>query len=187
MKIEVYDNFLPKEEFENLRDIIVWNFSLPLYFQPSVTAFDTNDNCKDNGLWNWYATHELYKDDDYDSPRSSDFLDDYIFSPHFKSVYDSFIPRFEEMGIYTRLQRIKINMYPYTTEVMEHDPHYDNEKEHRGALFSLNTCNGFTKLHEGTRIDSVANRLITFPYHYEHRGTTCTNKPYRMVINFNYF
>ena len=186
MKIEVYDNFLPKEEFENLRDIIVWNFSLPFYFQPSVTAFDTNDNCKDNGFWNWYATHHLYKDDDYDSPRSSDFSDDYIFSTHFKSVYDSFIPRFEEMGIYTRLQRIKINMYPYTTEVMEHDPHYDNEKEHRGALFSLNTCNGFTKLHEGTRIDSVANRLMLFYPHHMHNSSTTSDAPARYNINFNF-
>ena len=186
MDIHVIDDFLPQEEFEKLREMIVFNWNFPLHFQHTVSAYG-DDNCESNGFWNWYATHVVYRDDDYDSPRSSDFLDDYIVSSrYYQSLYDSFIPRFKEMGIYTRLQRIKINMYPYTDDVKEHDSHYDTDKEHRGALFSLNTCNGFTKLHEGTKIDSIANRLMLFYPHYWHNSSTTSDAPARYNINFNF-
>ena len=186
MDVNVIDDFLPKEEFEKIRDTIVWSNGFPLYFQNSVSAFNDNDNCKDNGFWNWYATHCLYRDNHYDCPISTDYKEDHIISTYFKMIYDAFIPRFKEMKIFTRLQRIKVNMYPYTTEVMEHDPHYDTDIPHRGALFSLNTCNGFTKLHEGTRIDSVANRLMLFYPHYMHNSSTTSDAPARYNINFNF-
>jgi len=183
MDVNVIDDFLPQEEFEKIRDLIMWNVDFAFYMQKSVSTFG-DDNCLDHGFWNWYATHVAFRDDDYNSPTG--YRKECILSRHFQLIYDTFIPRFEKMGIYTRLQRIKINMYPHTKEVMEHKPHYDTDVPHRGALFSLNTCNGFTKLHEGTKIDSVENRLMLFHPNYLHNSSTASNVPARYNINFNF-
>ena len=50
----------------------------------------------------------------------------------------------------------------------------------------MNTNNGYTEFENGVKIESVANRLITFPAGMKHRGTSCTDKKIRVVINFNY-
>ena len=43
------------------------------------------------------------------------------------------------------LLRIKINFYPNTHEVVEHTSHIDYDFSHTAAIFSLNTCDGYTK------------------------------------------
>jgi hypothetical protein len=50
----------------------------------------------------------------------------------------------------------------------------------------MNTCNGYTLFEDGTKVESVANRIVTFPNSMKHTGTTTTDSEYRMVINFNY-
>ena len=55
------------------------------------------------------------------------------------------------------------------------------------SILYLNTNDGYTEFENGTKIESIENRLITFPLSYRHTGTTCTNNPFRVVINFNYF
>jgi len=51
----------------------------------------------------------------------------------------------------------------------------------------VNTNNGYTKFEDGTKVESVANRLVTFPANMKHKGTSCTDEKIRVVINFNYF
>ena len=58
---------------------------------------------------------------------------------------------------------------------------------HFTSILYLNTNDGYTQFENGTKIESIENRLITFPLSYRHTGTTCTNQPFRAVINFNYF
>ena len=55
------------------------------------------------------------------------------------------------------------------------------------SIFYANTTDGYTEFEDGTIVEGIGNRLITFPYHYKHRGTGCTDQAFRMVINFNYF
>ena len=57
---------------------------------------------------------------------------------------------------------------------------------HKGGLFSLNTCDGFTVI-EGKEIESVANRMVFFDAELSHRGVSATDTRYRCVINFNWF
>ena len=37
------------------------------------------------------------------------------------------------------------------------------------------------------KITSEKNKLVMFNSDTEHASTTCTNKDYRIVLNFNYF
>jgi len=56
------------------------------------------------------------------------------------------------------------------------------------SIFYLNTNNGIT-IFEDTKeeVESVSNRMITFPGYLRHTGTTATDKPHRILININYF
>jgi hypothetical protein len=87
-----------------------------------------------------------------------------------------------------QLQRIKANLYPRDTTFFEHAAHHDNTWEDaKGALFMVNTCDGYTKLHDGTKINSVGNRMLFFRPHLNHSSTNTTNTHCRVTINFNYF
>ena len=64
-------------------------------------------------------------------------------------------------------------------------PQYANMKT---SLFYLNNTNGPTVFKDGSEVDCVRNRLLTFPSNTIHSGRSHTegdNK--RIVINFNYF
>ena len=87
--------------------------------------------------------------------------------------------------------RIKANMTRRTDTIIEHGYHIDyKEKIPPNALtsiFYVNTNNGYTKFEDGTIIESIANRFISFPAELRHTGTTCTDKNNRLVIYFNYY
>ena len=86
-----------------------------------------------------------------------------------------------------KLIQIKINFYPNTPEICEYDYHVDYEYPHKGAILSLNTCDGYTKLREtDTKYPSVANTLLQFDSSKDHCGTTTTNALGRFNVNINY-
>jgi hypothetical protein len=174
MDIKIIDNFLPKEEFEELKGNIVFNATFPFYFQSYVShdpRFQVDE--KTNELWNWYATHSFYN---YDKPESN-------YCPR---IVEIFIPKFQEMGIYKSLMRIKANLYPHTDVIREHSQHDDYSFKHYAALYSLNTCDGFTRMSDGTKIDSVENRIFFFDGSEFHNSSTTTNVMARYNINFNF-
>ena len=88
--------------------------------------------------------------------------------------------------------RVKANLLTRTDEILQnafhsdfdkHKKNYDNVKT---AIFYLNTNNGKTIFEDGTRVESIANRLVTFDSNVNHTGTTCTDKIFRSVINVVY-
>ena len=85
------------------------------------------------------------------------------------------------------LIRVKANFYPQTYSLIEHQQHWDCPFPHKGAIFCLNTCNGFTRFEDQTTVGSVENRLILFDTSKLHNSTTCTDEKGRFNIAFNYF
>ena len=55
------------------------------------------------------------------------------------------------------------------------------------AIFYLNTTNAPTILEDGTEIECRANRFVSYPANTYHAGVLCTDQPYRVLINLNYF
>ena len=97
-------------------------------------------------------------------------------------------PLMERSPNLRQLQRCKANLYPRDTTFFEHAAHHDNTWEDAsGALFMVNTCDGYTRLHDGTKINSVANRMLFFRPHLDHASTNTTNAHCRVTVNFNYF
>ena len=100
------------------------------------------------------------------------------------------------------LWRIKANLLTKTPTIVENEFHidiadYDDEnrktifpeklKQLTTSIFYMNTNNGYTKFEDGTIVESVANRLVSFSADTKHKGTSCTDEKTRVVINFNYF
>jgi len=85
------------------------------------------------------------------------------------------------------LVRIKANLFPKTEKIEEHGYRTDFPFECTTSIFYLNTNNGYTKFEDGTIIESVTNRLLTFPTLCKHTDSSCTDEAARVIINFNYF
>ena len=129
----------------------------------------------------------------YDS--MCDELDNYQFG---NVMYQNMTPKSDEFGLvngilnYSQLKiaaliRVKANLNTRTHKIIKHGFHVDLPYPCTTAIYYVNTCNGFTEFEDGTVVESVANRFVTFPSSLKHTGTTCTDQKARMVINFNYF
>lgn len=172
---EVIDNFLDPDEFDDLQNLVL-GVDFPWYIATNVASSKTNpytirnyNSFIEDQLWNWYGVHLVYTT----VPRSS----------HFDYIMSLFAQKLE---MKTPI-RIKVNFHPYTNEVKEHAQHQDYPYSHKGAVFSLNTCDGFTRMTNGDKVDSVANRIVLFDPSEFHNSTTTSNQKGRYNINFNYF
>ena len=168
MKYEVIDNFLDEEYFDKLLTLFVkeergeGNLKMPWFFQSIITEHKV---VKSNLF---YMVHMFYY---HNVPKSR--------------FYNELLPLLEKLKV-GGLIRIKGNLYPNTEILHEHPMHIDYDFSHSGAILSLNTCDGYTKLKDGTKIDSIANRILLFDSSEEHCSTTTTNVPARFNINMNY-
>ena len=100
--------------------------------------------------------------------------------------FDILTPVLKKLDIKS-LIRVKANLYSSSNKIEEHKSHVDFSFKHKGALFSLNTCNGFTMLMNNTKIKSVGNRILLFDASKPHYSSTCTDAKIRCNININYF
>jgi len=162
MDYEVKDNFLPKENLNILKKEI-FNSYFPWYFQEKININHKNDE-KD---LSYYMTHNVFLDN---TPSSywNLFTKNLLF----------FIP-------YSKVIRVVVNLYPRSEKININELHVDYPYEHKSALFSLNTCDGFTSF-ENKKIDSKENRILFFEGHKKHASSTCTNAKARFNININY-
>ena len=162
-KYKVIDNFLDKEDLKQLQNVYD-HMLFPWFFCDTIT----NSGEKQNELF--YLIHVLYAED---KPNSSYF--DMIIKPFLKNKF------------WNSLIRVKLNNYPNQNRFVENTPHIDYGYKHKGALFCLNTCNGYTKMYDGKKINSVENRMIFFDPTKSHASTNTTDQNKRVNINFNYF
>ena len=168
---EIIDNFFPLDEFNEL-----YGFLLPpklIKGQEQLCWGYTHNviNMEGKGEEDWrllYFVHMAYE------------------HTILSAMTDKILPHCKQLNIKT-LIRMKINLYPNTETIKEHGMHIDYDFPHKAGILSINTCDGYTKLEDGTKIDSVANRMLLFDASTPHSSSTCTNQPTRVNININYF
>jgi len=166
--VKIEDNFLAQTDFDKIQTMMMghtfpWFLNL---FIDSVTDVDK-----------FQFIHVFYKDK---APCSN----------HIKNM----IPILTILDP-TAIYRIKSNLLIKTSSIIENKFHSDLSsvlKEDQRAhwitsIFYVNTNNGYTKFENGMKVESVANRMVSFPANMEHKGTTCTDEQTRVVVNFNYF
>ena len=176
MKIdyELIDNFLPSDVLDEFRRLLIptecttRKKAITWEYTPNPAQIKEKDNKTSEIKYPFYFSHMVYK---YT-----------ILSP----LYDKILPHCELLK-FKALIRIKFNMYPNTEILKEHGMHTDYEFSHKAGILSINTCDGYTKLEDGTKIDSIANRMLIFDASNLHAPSTTTDQPVRVNINFNYF
>ena len=164
MKIE--DNFLDQEEF----------IKLQTFMMDGGFAWHYNDGIDDERILNKFQfIHMFYSC----SMPVSPFLE------KMQPIFD----KIQSISLF----RIKANLLTKTPTIVENEFHVDIDKmpEERlkqwtNSILYMNTNNGYTKFEDGTKVESVANRMVTFPADTKHTGTSCTDERTRVVINFNY-
>ena len=158
MSYKIIDNFLEKSHLEEIQKIYLSD-QMP-WCMSVVNGNDKN---------NTYFIHHIHCGHTIVSNFSNPII----------PIVDKINPR--------ALLRIKANLYTRSDNLIIHAPHIDYEYEHKAAIFYVNTNDGFTILNDGTKVKSVANRLLMFEAHKEHQSTNCTDEKARVNINFNYF
>ena len=160
MKYKIIDNFLPTEEFIKIKNLMLSN-DFPWYYNNFVSHEHIQDG--------FYFSHIFYKD--------------YLVKSDKIVLLNSIISKIKPKAII----RIKGNFYTQTHKIIEHGNHVDCTFEHKGFIFYINSNDGFTKLKDGTIVESIENRGLFFDPSIEHNSSTCTNQFGRININFNYF
>jgi hypothetical protein len=158
---QIVDNYLPKEQFEVVRNIVSQE---EFYWQFIRSVASNTANVDD-----FYFTHVLY--------------DNEPLSQYYNDIYNIFKDRLDIKA----LKRIKANLYTRTETLINHAIHRDYDYSHKGAIYYINSNDGFTVLEDGTKVESKENRILLFDPCSIHNSTTCTDKQARLNINFNYF
>ena len=170
IKTEVIDNFLDKHQFDCLKKKIVFS-DLPYELTKKVAGYE-GGIINETPHWYWYGIHVLYKENE---PASEAF-----------EIVKPLIEKIVQLGYGFGFIRAKVNFYPYTETVYEHGPHIDYDFPNYGAVFSLNTCDGFTRMPDGSKVESVENRIVFFDSSKQHNSSTTSNASGRFNINLNF-
>ena len=182
---EIIDNLLNEHDFQAIRSLM-----LPTHGQDNQFQ------------WHWGDRKTSTTDGREDEDSNFQFVH-FLYSGFpalSKSSYFSVIlPILAELKGVIGLVRIKVNLETNKGAQLKSSFHWDyhtpSESEHEKempypnvhvAIYYVNTNNGYTELEGGTKVKSVANRLLLFPNTMKHRGVSQTDEKRRCVINFNY-
>ena len=164
MKPVVIDNFLDEQSFQNLQNIMFGENFCWVY----NGAIDYEDD-----EYKFQFTHSFYKNNIGPSSQQYGKLSHILNKIRPKEIF-----------------RIKANLLSRTSEIVENSFHVDIADlgilPWTTSIFYMNTNNGYTEFETGAKVESVENRMLVFPAEMKHRGTSCTDKKIRVVVNFNY-
>jgi len=175
MTIEVLDNYLPEREYSMIHDCVMGYNDAGDIKNSFTWIFDNKiaiEPCPDN---HFQLIHLI-------------FMEYNILSPYF----DLMRPIINKESMVS-IGRIKANsiIRTETLKVFENSFHTDYEpetaKRMQTAIYYVNSNDGYTLFEDGTKVESVGNRLVRFPTNIKHTGTTCTDANRRVLINFNWF
>jgi hypothetical protein len=160
--VKVFKNILKKEEADYLEDRFTFN-NFP-----------------------WFITRGIVNEN-----IDKDYQFNHIFYTNFRINSDFFNLLEPILNVLkpTSLIRIKANLVPKESKITKHKMHTDlpDSTNYKTAVYYVNTNNGCTLFKNNKKIISEKNKLVVFNGDVEHGSTTCTNKDYRVVLNFNYF
>lgn len=154
----IKDNFLPQEDFLNIKNLFL-SSNFPWYFTESETAYR-------DGINQFF--HVFY----YQETIRSGFF----------PILNPILSQFNIQN----LLRVKANLNPKTKELEKGRFHTDTNIDCNTMIYYVNSNNGCTLFENEDSVQSIENRLVIFPSHFRHAGTSCTDENARCVINFNF-
>tara|TARA_B100001250_G_scaffold138156_1_gene118247 strand:- start:146 stop:781 length:636 start_codon:yes stop_codon:yes gene_type:complete len=183
MTIEIYDDFLVPSEHEKLEELFLGKKEYGNY---------TNSD------FPWFWGTIIGGSSEYD-PLNNRQLSSLIYDYNHNAghLFCGIIPQTNPNNLkeilsdprlnVAALCRIKANLSPRTVDHNTNGFHIDLPYKCTTGIFYVNTNNGWTEFEDGTKVECVANRMITFPSYMRHAGVTTTDSHCKVLINFNYF
>jgi hypothetical protein len=162
MTYKVIDNFLSEEDYLKIKYEMIDSRNFPWFYYSTVSLEGFEDET-------FYFNHIFFGNPYYKS--------------HLLELVNPIIDKIKPKS----LIRVKGNLYTNMGKWMENGKHMDYDFEHKGAIYYVNTNNGYTVLEDGTKIESIANRILFFDSSKPHNSTHCTDQKVRVNININYF
>jgi len=161
-KMKIIHNLLEPTVFKDIQNFIFKSHNFPLFYH--------NDVGIKGDISDFMFTHLFYIND----KQNSDFMS-FILNP----ILDKLKPK--------KLIRAKLNCYTKKEKHIKTSAHVDYKYPHKVALFSLNTCNGYTYFTKSKKkIYSVENDCVLFNGQLKHCSVNQTDENLRINININY-
>ena len=156
--MKIIKNFLPLNQYNFLKEQIQSN-EFPWYFNEYTVTPDTQ----------FQFIHSFY----YMHKQQSNLF------PLINPIIELIDPAL--------LFRVKINLNPQTSSIIETGMHKDlQDSRFKSSVLFFNTCDGYLKLKNNNPILSEDNKLVTFDSCIEHTGSTTTNEKRRIVMTIIY-
>ena len=165
MDLRVIDNFLPPDNFKKIESLLLGD-NFPWFYNNNVIT-----SIKEIGIYQF--THTFF---DVRDPWNG------IASQWYGDIIDPYAAKLNVR----QWVRAKGNLLPRTVFNRNTGYHVDI---HRctTAVYYVNTCNGYTRLDDGPKIDSIENRMLLFDANIPHASTNTSDANARYNININYF
>jgi len=173
MSYKIIDNLCGAEVNDNLhrQTVTEWQWAFnPFKVRPT----------DQNSLYDYQFVHKLHS------------IFEQGYSPHWNDI----IPVIAKLNVNVNIgafRRVKANLQVAQKDVVYGGFHHDltgkgiPDENLFIAIYYVNTNNGYTEFEDGTKIDSIADRLIVFKNDIKHRGVSQTDTKQRIVINFNFY
>ena len=160
--MKIIHNLLKPSVFKDIQNFIFNSNNFPLYYLNNVGFKEDKSD--------FMFTHLFYVND----KQMSDFMP-LIINP----ILDKLKPK--------KIIRAKLNCYTKKEKHIQTAHHIDYQQPHKVALFSLNTCNGYTYFKKSKKkVYSFENDCVLFNGLLEHCSVNQTDENLRINININY-
>ena len=175
---EVFDNFIDDDTFPEIKYEIVYS-DLEMEFCSYVTARCDDDEqilTKEyHSKWSWCLTHKIFN-----VCQSS--------SPVFPLLNNSLFQKLESLpkNNIKCLHKCNIIAYPNTETIKENLMYHDYHWSVNTGILFLNTCDGYVKFQDGTKVNAVENRFVLFDGSKPHCLSSTTNEKLMYTININF-
>ena len=169
MNVTIIDNFLEEDKFKSISDLMPYQISWHYY---DHAVYDIDDDSSLNLFKNRKDLLGITKDLDNNSHCQFNHV---LYESSNWAYYkaEELLQPILEKLVFNTLSRIKINMTLPTVNPTVGGWHTDNRTNGSSAITSIyyvNSNNGYTLFEDGTRVDSKANRLVSFPTNMPHTG-----------------
>lgn len=184
--VEIYDNFMPTEDFVHLAKSTMYNFQ---YIPMEKTAFESEGDGSLSNLGEPLNPDQPIHESMFQAVPFHRLPSGQIETSAYYNLYpQNFDPLMEALNI-SKLWQLRVNITTGQSENYVGSYHIDYELPYflentKTAILYLNTNNGGTKFEEtGQLVQSKANRLVKFPQGTKHAGVWCTDAKLRVVMN----
>jgi len=168
------------------------NFLSPLQHQKLLEFFIDEATC----LWKYNNRKVSKNDDPYDFQFTHLFHTFHALGGNARHITSNQIdvlkPMLDKLR-FIALHRIKANLEPVKPERCYSPFHYDVQMDGNPcpsmttSIYYVNTNDGYTEFETGDKVNSVGNRMVSFPSDIKHRGVSQLDTKVRCVLNLNYF